>query len=293
VPSNRKRAKDKRSRLAAATVVIAIAVAIGFLAIRTSPRVLRPTLCVAGTGHDQLGLTVSQAAIAATIAGVASEREMPRRAVAIAYAAALQESKLANLNYGDQDSLGVFQQRPSEGWGTPRQIENPIYASGRFFAALAAVPGYLHMPIYKAAQAVQRSADGSAYGQYAAVGTELASAFSGTLPHAVWCSYGVPSSKAKLAAASRALSSTFGRLTSRVSGDPARTIRVRSARQGWAVAAWLVSHAVTYGITTVRFRGYEWLSNQGTGRWHRQQAEASATHAQARPRAASTAIVFG
>ena len=77
---------------------------------------------------------------------------MPPRAVAIAYATALQESKLTNLHYGDRDSVGVFQQRPSEGWGTTKQIEDPVYATDRFFEALAAVRGYLRMPIYAAAQ---------------------------------------------------------------------------------------------------------------------------------------------
>jgi len=272
--------------VAAATIVIAVAVVIGFLAIRHPQVPQRPTLCVAGPGHDELELTVSQAAIAATIAGVASDRSMPTRAVAIAYAAALQESKLANLDYGDRDSVGVFQQRPSQGWGAASQLENPVYASGKFFAALAVVPDYLHMPIYAAAQAVQRSADGSAYGQYAAVGTDLASAFTGALPHAVWCSYGSVAGKPRLTAARRALTSAFGPLAGRVTADPTVTIRVRDTRQGWAVAAWLVSHAAAYGVTNVRFGGYQWLSYKGSGRWLSRRAKARAP-------AATSAVVFG
>ena len=84
----------------------------------------------------------------------------------MAYAAALQESKLQNLPYGDRDSVGVFQQRPSQGWGPRRDLENPVYATSKFFGALAKVPGYQRMPIYQAAQAVQHSADGLAYQRF-------------------------------------------------------------------------------------------------------------------------------
>jgi hypothetical protein len=288
VPSKRKPARgDRRSRAAAGIVIVVIAGVIGYLALKPSPQApQRPTACVAGPGGQGLQLTTDQAAIAATIAGVASKRDMPPRAVAIAYAAALQESKLVNLRYGDRDSVGVFQQRPSEGWGTTQQIEDPVYATSRFFEALAAVPRYLHLPIYLAAQDVQHSADGSAYGQYAGMGSELATAFTGSEPRAVWCIYGSAPGRARLAAASRTLSSAFGPLPRHVSGDPAETVTVRDSRQGWAVAAWLVSHATDYGITFVRYQGYQWDGFRGTGRW-------TAEPAKTRTQAAPSAVVFG
>jgi hypothetical protein len=266
---------------------VLIAGIVGYLALKPTPKVTqRLTVCVAGPGGLGLQLTVGQAAIAATIAGVASERHMPPRAVAIAYATALQESKLANLPYGDRDSVGVFQQRPSQGWGTTRQIENPVYASGRFFQALAAVPHYQRMPIYAAAQAVQHSADGSAYAQYSDMGSELATAFTGAAPHSVWCSYGSAPGKARLATASRMLTSAFGPLSRQVTGDPADTVTVRDARQGWAVAAWLVTNAPDFGITFVRYQGYQWSGFRGSGRW-------TAEPARARAQAAPAAVVFG
>jgi hypothetical protein len=288
VPSKRKPARgDRRSGSAAGLVIVVIVVVIGYLALKPSPQVAqRVTGCVAGPSGQRLQLTPSQAGIAATIAGVASKRNLPPRAVAIAYATALQESKLANLHYGDRDSVGVFQQRPSQGWGTTQQIEDPVYATARFFEALASVPRYLHMPIYKAAQAVQHSADGSAYGQYAATGSQLATAFTGSEPRAVWCTYGSAPGKIRLAAASRTLASTFGSLPRQVTGDPAETITVRDSRQGWAVAAWLVSHAPSYGITFVRYRGYQWFGFRGAGHWIRQPAKT-------RARAAPSAVVFG
>jgi hypothetical protein len=288
VPGERLSARaTKRARSAAVAVVLVAAVFIGYLAItRHQAPVQRPTACFAGAA-DGLGwqLEVSQASIAATIAGVADRRAMPARALTIAYATALQESDLANLPYGDLDSVGVFQQRPSQGWGTVKEIENPVYASTRFFAALAEVPGYLHLPVYEAAQAVQHSADGGAYAQWATTGAQLAAAFGGGLAHAVWCSYASVGRKARLWAASRALAGTFGPLTqgSAVFGhDPSRTVAVRDRSEGWAVAAWLVSNASSYGIRDVRYRGYEWLSYTGSGRWVRQRGTA-----------ATDAVVFG
>jgi hypothetical protein len=288
VPSKRKPARPRgRSGILAGTIVVLIGGVIGYLALKPSHQAApRPTGCVAGSGSRALGLTVSQAAIAATIAGVASERHLPLRAVAIAYATALQESKLANLHYGDLDSVGVFQQRPSEGWGTTRQIENPVYATRRFFDALVAVPHYLHMPMYMAAQAVQHSADGSAYAQYAGTGVDLADAFTGTDPRGVWCTYGSAPGRARLGAAARMLSSVFGPLAQHSTSDPAQTLAVRDARQGWAVAAWLESNAAGYGIRYVRYDGYQWLGFRGSGHW---TAERPRIRTQAEP----SAVVFG
>ncbi len=272
--------------MAATAIVVLVALVIGYLAISHRVANERATGCLAGSGHNALSLSVGQAGIAATIAGVASRRAMPSRAVAIAYAAALQESKLSNLPYGDRDSVGVFQQRPSEGWGSKQQIENPVYASSRFLAALAAVPGYLQMPIYAAAQAVQRSADGSAYGQYAGIGTELARAFTGSSPHAVWCSYGTPVGKARLAAAARALSGAYGHLRAKYTRDPSASLAVTTPRQGWSVAGWLVSHAASYGISYVRYRGYDWHATSGPEHWTRSGSTV-------RGPAATANVVFG
>jgi hypothetical protein len=288
VPSQRKPARtDRRSRSAAGIVVVLIVVVVAYLALKPSPQVpTRATACVAGPGGQGLELSTGQAAIAATIAGVASKRHMPDRAVAIAYATALQESKLANLSYGDRDSVGVFQQRPSEGWGTTKQIEDPVYATSRFFEALSAVPNYLHIPIYKAAQAVQHSADGSAYAQYADMGSEMATAFSGSEPRGVWCTYGSAPGRPRLVAASRTLNTAFGPLPRHASGDPAETVTVQDSRQGWAVASWLVANASDYGITFVRYQGYQWRGFSGAGHWTKQPAGT-------RPRAAPSALVFG
>jgi hypothetical protein len=239
-----------------------------YLVLRPSPAPRpRVTACAVDGGGQLLQLTPGQAGIAAIIAGVASRRALPARAVAIAYATALQESKLQNLHYGDLDSVGVFQQRPSQGWGSARQIEDPIYATDRFFDALTAVPQYLSLPIDVAAQDVQHSADGSAYAQWGGMGIALAAAFTGADPHAVWCSYPDPAGPASLAAADRAMTAAFGLAASPDRGGQARTVSVGTVAQGWAVTAWLVTHAAEYGIGSVRYQGYQWLGFSGPSRW--------------------------
>jgi hypothetical protein len=279
---------SRRARIAAGVIVLTVVAGVTYLlTTKHSPlQPQQPTECAVAAGQDEVQLTVSQAAIAATIAGVAARRDLPVRAVAIAYATALQESKLTDLNYGDRDSVGVFQQRPSEGWGTTQEIENPVYASGRFFSALTAVPHYQRLPVYQAAQDVQHSADGTAYGQYATLGAQLAGAFYGAQPHALWCYYADPPGKARMAAAATALAGTFGPLRLSRLRDPAMVIRVRRPAAGWAVAGWLITHADSYGISDVRYRGYEWLRGHGTGKW---------VHGPAGPGAQADpdAVVFG
>jgi murein DD-endopeptidase MepM/ murein hydrolase activator NlpD len=79
---------------------------------------------------------------------------------------AMQESGLRNLNYGDRDSLGLFQQRPSQGWGTPEQIRTPSYAAKKFFQQELKVKGRNDMPLTAVAQAVQRSGYPYAYARW-------------------------------------------------------------------------------------------------------------------------------
>jgi NlpC/P60 family protein len=106
---------------------------------------------------DRQQLGASEMDIARTIVDVVQQRHLPRRAAVLAVATGMVESGLRNLDYGDRDSLGVFQQRPSQGWGTREQILNPVYATGKFLDALIALPGWDTMAPGRAEQAVQRS----------------------------------------------------------------------------------------------------------------------------------------
>src|SRR3954471_5196893 len=115
-----------------------------------------------------------QAQNAAVVAGVALQRGLPHHAVTVAIAVAWQESRMRNLDHGDRDSLGLFQQRPSQGWGTEAQVQNPVYAAGAFFDHLVLVPGWETGRLTDVAQAVQRSGFPEAYQQWEPMATELA-----------------------------------------------------------------------------------------------------------------------
>lgn len=101
------------------------------------------------------------------------------RGLVVGIATAIQESRLLNLDYGDRDSLGLFQQRPSMGWGTPAQVRDPVYASTKFFEGLRAVPGWESLPVTVAAQRVQRSGFPDAYAQWERLATALVTAAGG------------------------------------------------------------------------------------------------------------------
>jgi len=208
---------------------------------------------------EALGLTVSlnpeQATNAATIAAVGLRRGLPPHAVTVALATAMQESKLRNLPYGDRDSLGLFQQRPSQGWGTAVQIQDPRYAAGRFYAALVRIRGWRAMPVAEAAQRVQRSADGSAYAIWEGQARSLAQGLTGRVAAAVGCRIReVAGDPTTLAAELRA---DYGlHAVDQAQTDPER---------GWAVASWLVTHALEHRVTQVTYLGHTWKA--ASGRW--------------------------
>ncbi|MGQ5261054.1 C40 family peptidase, partial [Micromonospora sp. ZYX-F-536] len=102
----------------------------------------------------------------ATIVAVGAERGVPPRGWVIALATAMQESTLRNLPGGNRDSVGLFQQRPSQGWGTPAQLQDPRFAARKFYTTLLTVDGWQAMPLTDAAQAVQRSAFPGAYAKW-------------------------------------------------------------------------------------------------------------------------------
>lgn len=112
---------------------------------------------------------------AAIIIKTGSDLKMPPRAWVIAVATAMQESRLTNLgNLGannDHDSLGLFQQRPSAGWGTPAQVMDPVYASTKFYEKLKTIAGWEKMSLTEAAQAVQISAYPDAYAKHEPLAT--------------------------------------------------------------------------------------------------------------------------
>ncbi len=145
----------------------------------SGPLPAQDQLTPAGTSGPQswLPMTHSRYANAAAIVHQALDKKMGLRSAVIAVATAMQESTLLNLNHGDRDSLGLFQQRPSTGWGSPSQILRPAYAADAFLHALhthqSQDPAWAHQPLWQDAQDVQKSGVPFAYAKWEAQAAHL------------------------------------------------------------------------------------------------------------------------
>jgi hypothetical protein len=249
-------------------IVLCVAVVLGIGAY-AAYRHARPYLHGSGCLADTEALDLEQGATAATIAIVAAGEKLPERALVIAYATAMQESHIRNLEGGDLDSVGVFQQRPSQGWGGKERLMDPVYASRRFFSALAKVKDYRRRSVAESAQRVQRSADGSAYAQHVAAAQALAAAYTGRQAMAVHCWFSPGRrTEPRRAAALREMRRAFGPASPAIEDSTHNSaVAVTSSRQGWAVAAWAVSHAQEYGLTEIRYAGRHWKTGDGYAGW--------------------------
>jgi hypothetical protein len=136
--------------------------------LRSAAAAAVPAVCIAMSPPHKWDKT--QRENATTIVQVGMALDIPKRGLVVALAAAMQESKLYNLGHlganNDHDSLGLFQQRPSMGWGSEAQVTDPVYSATAFFLALRRVPGWKSMKITFAAQRVQRSAFPEAYAKW-------------------------------------------------------------------------------------------------------------------------------
>ncbi|GAB7005119.1 hypothetical protein JCM18899A_25920 [Nocardioides sp. AN3] len=249
-------------RLAAAVVVLVllgVAATIGWRHLTHQVKTLvLPDECVARVGDLHADLDTEQAQNAALITAIAVRRGLPARAATIALATAFQESKLYNLDYGDRDSVGLFQQRPSQGWGTYRQIKDPVYATGRFYDALVRIGGYKSMRITEAAQRVQRSGYPEAYAAHEPAARALASALTGESPHAFACRLGSVGA-GRPAVVRNEITGVFADLVSRpVVNGRTLTVGVPGRATGWALAQYLVGEAGRLGIRRVSYAGRVW-----------------------------------
>ncbi|UBU12240.1 hypothetical protein [Nonomuraea gerenzanensis] len=247
--------------IAIIVVVLAVGVSVGlYQLLKRTPLAEPPeAFCSVTTPDGARTLSPEQAQIAATIAAVAARRGLPERAVVIAYATAMQESKIQNLDHGDRDSVGVFQQRESQGWGTKKQIMDPVYATNKFFAALVKVKNYRKIPLAEAAQAVQRSAGGYAYAPHETEAKILAAAFTGRVPKSVHCWY----PPAKTTPAPQPRTAEARKQLARAMGSTAITTKKR----GWLVAAWSVAHAERYALSKVGYNGATWVNDPKADGW--------------------------
>ncbi|MFB4310593.1 hypothetical protein [Actinomadura sp. GTD37] len=272
------RRRGLRWAVGLAVVVMLLAVG-GFVLFDRARPYLHGSGCEARTSRGTMPLDLEQAANSATIAAVAFRKRLPERAAVIAYATAIQESHIRNLPGGDRDSVGMFQQRPSQGWGTPDKLRDPVQSTSKFFDALVKIKDYLDRDLHDAAQLVQRSADGTAYAQHEPDGELLATAFTGREPATARCWFPPDEQTASrrpeaILEMRRAFGSRLkvGGPGSLKAGAPSgpdswNAVRPSSAREGWAVASWAVTHAQAYGLTEIRFAGKRWTADAGHDGW--------------------------
>jgi hypothetical protein len=243
-------------------LVLAGVVAAAFVVGRGLLDAFGPPRCRATALGQSVSFTPDQMGNAATIVGIAMKRDLPARAATIAVATSIQESKLRNVRFGDRDSLGLFQQRPSQGWGTPQQILDPEYATNAFYDELVKIKGYQAMEITKVAQRVQKSAFPQAYAGHEQEGRVVASVMSGHSPAGLGCrlreaSAGDPS---KLRTAMRR---ELG--VSPAAQGSTLVVTARDDQQAWGVASWAVAKASSAGVTRVTIDGRQWTRQLGPG----------------------------
>ena len=267
MPLAEHRPPSRTRRFATRIVLVLFVFAVvgaGWVGLRGTLHNLGGPRCQATATGTSVDFDPSQTAYAATIVAIAEKRGLPARAGTIAIATAIQESKLRNLTYGDRDSVGLFQQRPSQGWGTEKQILDPVYATNKFYDALVKVDGYEQMRITEIAQEVQRSAYPEAYADHELEGRLMASTLSGHSPGGLGCrlddaTAGQPSElRAALSKELGVSSSVKGRVV---------TVRATSERRAWSAGSFAVAKAAQYGATRVRVGSKEWTRTRDTDGW--------------------------
>lgn len=225
----------------ARTVAVCVAVAAAVLLLLVAaPSLLVSGQVGAGCGPEPTGeqsrWSDEQRRNAGIIVAVGQRKRVPSRGWVIAVAVAMQESSLRNLAGGDRDSVGLFQQRPSQGWGTREELMDPEYAAGKFYDKLLTVPSWQSLPLADAGQAVQRSADGSLYAKWEQPATRLVAELAGQPEH---CAAGVVAGEWTLPVAGR-LGSGF-RTAARPGHDGIDLIGPRGAAVRAAAAGTVVT----------------------------------------------------
>jgi hypothetical protein len=275
----------RRARLAILAAVLIVLGVLGWLADVGWNAVFNrhhavTTMCKVVGPAEVYTMDPEQLLNASTIANVAMQRNLPARALIVALATAQQESKLRNLNYGDADSVGLFQQRPTQGWGSKEQILMPSYAAGKFFDALLKVLNWQDLPVTQAAYEVQHNAYPNAYKDWEPRATALAGALTGTTSGQLTCRLAQPATTGSATAVTTGLRTdldinhpsvvpldskrttiTLTGLGAMASGDD-----TAAKHRSETVAAWAVAHAASDGITSVVISDQEWRPDRAG--WH-------------------------
>ncbi|WP_298583951.1 hypothetical protein [uncultured Kocuria sp.] len=252
--------------LLAAGILVAVELRAG------RPSAGEPRCVVSSTDGDgqrqRHTLSAEQSANAALVTAEAVARGADPYAAVVALATAMQESQLVNIDYGDRDSVGLFQQRPSQGWGTPAQIMDPAYATAAFYDGLAELD-YTSMSVTDAAQAVQRSAHPEAYARHEGLARAFAGSLTGATEGSLNCVLGGPEGPGDARRAADALGDAFGTAAPAPRADGDRVVVTAPGEPtGWAVAHWAVAQAETLGVAEVSFGGRSWVrADQRTTRF--------------------------
>jgi len=271
VPSKRRRLSAFVKILLSLFLVCGLLVAGAYYVLTTFERVDTVEApepgCRLDLSDGKYVLEDAQAVSATTVSGVAFSRDLPPEAVTVAYATVWQESAFYNLEYGDRDSLGLFQQRPSQEWGEPEQILDPVFSTRSFYDELVEVNNWSEIPVFEAAQAVQRSADGYAYDQHEGLSERMAEVTIGELGPGLTCWYdaetldALRAGDADTAGAQEEMARVFGvdPATLSAGGDQESA----TGDLGWAMALWAVAHAEEYGLTSVSHGDRRWRASDG------------------------------
>ena len=286
----RRRSHGAGALIAAVILVVAALIAAWTLlprlfTPRETARTAEEAYCAAVSSDGaRRTLTPDQAQNAALIANIAVTRGLPDHAATVAIATAMQESRLTNLDYGDLDSLGLFQQRPSQGWGTAEQVSDMTYATNIFYDHLLQVPDWETIPVEDAAQEVQRSGYPELYATWDAMARAWASGLTGERSAGVTCALEPATSSDGLVAAISAtlpnvkvsvmpLNGKTGTNNGAATNTASTTLTItlpdglsadNRTRLCWQTAGWLVTQAHQYGIDALHADGMDWNRRAGT-----------------------------
>ena len=269
--------RTTRSLIAVAVVAVLVGAGVGLYALWNAAK---SSFTADTCTISSYQLDPDQAAVASTMVGAVTTYrvKLPERATVLVLAAALQESKLRNLapGEGDRDSVGVLQQRPSQGWGgvnysiaeRTQRLTDVGEATREFVDALIKVPHWQTLPLAEAVQDVQISADGSLYAQHEPEAKAIADALQGIKPAAISCSFARPTKVASTATVATQAGKQLGIDTPAPDGQ-----RVLVPGAHWQTVAWFVANADRLGIERVAFDGREWSRSGG---WAKSPAASAA-----------------
>lgn len=247
-------------------LVLALVVGAGVIGYRYVRDLVTSPGCTVTAGGVTESFDPEQSANSALISALSIKRGLPPRAATIALTTAFQESKILNITYGDRDSLGLFQQRPSQGWGTEEQILDPVYSTNKFYDALIKLKDYEHADITEVAQKVQRSGFPEAYRDHEGQGRVLASTLTGHSPRGLTCSLDPATKSAEPSQIVKDLEQQFGLTTARVEG-PQVVATLKNRQLAWALAHWAVARADHYGLSKVSIGTVTWDRADGAAGW--------------------------